>query len=260
MADPTPFPPGAPCWLELYVADPDLVLPFYSEMFGWTQIDQGPDFGGYRSLLREGVPVGGCMKNDGLSGAPDCWFVSLTTDDTEDLCTRAVAAGAQVVVPPMPIGDMGVMAVITDPGGAAVGVWQARQFAGFGVVGDPGAPSWFELQTRDYDASVAFYRDVFGWDAVTAMDSPEMRYTTLGEGDDGRAGIADASSWLPEGVPSHWGVYFAVEDCAAAAQKVTELGGTVTMGPESTPYGTIALVADPGGTIFRLRDLKGVQG
>ena len=52
-----------------------------------------------------------------------------------------------------------------------------------GVLAEPGAPAWFELHTRDYDTSVQFYKDVFGWDAKTMSDTPDFRYTTLGEGD-----------------------------------------------------------------------------
>ena len=80
---------------------------------------------------------------------------------------------------------------------------------GFGIFGEPGTPAWFELHTRDYDASVAFYRDVFKWDTHTMSDTPEFRYTTLGEGDGQLAGIMDASAFLPEGVPRAWSIYFA---------------------------------------------------
>ena len=46
------------------------------------------------------------------------------------------------------------MAVVTDPGGAAIGIWQPGLHKGFGIYDEPGTPSWFELHTRDYDASV----------------------------------------------------------------------------------------------------------
>ena len=85
------------------------------------------------------------------------------------------------------------MAVFTDAGGAAIGVWQPGQHRGFGLLAEPGAPTWFELHTRDYDASVRFYQDVFGWDTQVVSDTPEFRYTTLGEGDDALAGIMDAT-------------------------------------------------------------------
>ena len=75
------------------------------------------------------------------------------------------------------------MAVVTDPGGAAIGMWQPGLHKGFGIFDEPGTPSWFELHTRDYDASVQFYRDVFKWDTHAVSDTPEFRYTTLGEGD-----------------------------------------------------------------------------
>jgi len=114
---------------------------------------------------------------------------------------------------------------------------------GFGVLGEPGTPNWFELHTRDYDASVQFYRDVFKWDTHVASDAPELRYTTLGEGDDQLAGIMDASAFLPEGVPAHWSIYFGVDDADAALAQIVDLGGSVVMGAEDTPYGRVAAAA-----------------
>jgi predicted enzyme related to lactoylglutathione lyase len=120
------------------------------------------------------------------------------------------------------------------------------------VLGEPGTPAWFELHTRDYDATVRFYRDVFRWDTHEVSDSPEFRYTTLGEGDGQLAGIMDATAFLPEGAPACWSVYFGTSDTDATLAKVVELGGTVVQPAEDTPYGRLAVAADSTGAQFKL--------
>ena len=57
---------------------------------------------------------------------------------------------------------------------------------------------------------------------------------------------------LPEGVPAHWAIYFGVEDTDKALERVVDLGGTVLMPAEDTPYGRLAVAADPTGATFRL--------
>src|SRR3954454_6990117 len=221
-------PTGAPCWIELFSTDTDASRAFYRDLFGWTSEDTSPEFGGYINFATAaGVRVAGCMRNDGSNGTPDGWSVYLATDDATKTIELAEANGGTTIVPAMDVMDLGAMAVMIDAGGAAIGAWQPGTHKGFGVIDEPGAPSWFELHTRDYDTSVAFYRDVFGWDARTMSDAPEFRYTTLGEGDDALAGIMDRGGDRPEGVPPHWSIYFAVADCDAAAAKVAELAGTV---------------------------------
>ena len=116
----------------------------------------------------------------------------------------------------------------------------------------PRAPSWFELHTREYDATLDFYRDVFGWTTEVASDTPEFRYTTLAIDGEQLAGVMDASAFLPEGVPAGWSVYFRVADTDLALSEVVALGGEVLMGAEDTPYGRLATVADPTGAVFKL--------
>ncbi len=245
-------PFGAPCWIELFTSDPDKVRPFYGELFGWTSEEAGEEYGGYINFSKDGVLVAGCMRNDGQSGTPDLWSVYLATEDAETTAKAAVANGGEVVVPPMEVMDLGSMLVLTDVGGAAIGAWQPGSHKGFGVLAEPGAPAWFELQTRDYDASVQFYRDVFEWDTHVASDMPEFRYTTLGEGDGALAGLMDASDLLPEGVPANWAVYFNVDDADATLAKVAELGGSVSLAAEDTPHGRLATAADPTGAVFKI--------
>jgi len=245
-------PTGAPCWVDLFTSDPDASCAFYDALFGWAHESAGEEYGGYVTFSKDGVTVAGCMRNDGSSGVPDVWSVYLAVDDAAATVDTATVHGGVAIVPAMDVMELGRMAVLTDAGQAAIGVWQPGLHKGFGVYAEPSAPAWFELHTRDYDASVAFYRDVFGWDTYPMSDTPEFRYTTLGKDDDALAGIMDSSAFLPEGVPAHWSVYFAVADTDAALARVGELGGTVVMGAEDTPYGRLATAADPTGAVFKL--------
>jgi hypothetical protein len=245
-------PVGAPCWVDLFTSDPDKAQDFYSRLFGWTAESAGEEYGGYINFSKDGERVAGCMRNDGESGSPDVWSVYLATDDAAKTTEAAAANGGQIVMPAMEVMELGSMAVLTDVGQAAIGAWQPGTHKGFTVHGEPGSPNWFELHTRDYDASVKFYEQVFGWDAHSMSDTPEFRYTTLGEGESALAGIMDSTSSLPEGVPSHWSVYFGVEDADAALVRIAELGGSVLMPAEDTPYGRLAQAADPTGAQFMI--------
>jgi predicted enzyme related to lactoylglutathione lyase len=133
-----------------------------------------------------------------------------------------------------------------------VGIWEPGTHQGFGVMTEAGAPSWFELFTRDHAAAVSFYRNVFRWDTETMGDTDEFRYTTLKRGDDMLAGIMDATAFLPEGVPAHWSVYFGSDDTDATLARTVELGGSIVVPAEDTPYGRLATAADPTGAIFKL--------
>ena len=246
-------PIGAPCWIDLFTHEPDRIRAFYGELFGWTSEDAGPDYGGYINFAKDGIPVAGCMRNDGESGAPDAWSVYLNTADAAATVEAATEQGGQVIVPAMPVMELGTMAVVTDPGQAAIGMWQPGLHKGFGILDEPGTPTWFELHTRAYDASVAFYRDVFKWDARTMSDAPEFRYTTLGEGDDALAGIMDNAAFVPEGTPASWSVYLGVDDADKTLEQVVALGGSIVEAAEDTPYGRLARAADPTGALFKLR-------
>jgi predicted enzyme related to lactoylglutathione lyase len=244
-------PLGAPCWIDLFTSDPEASKSFYGELFGWTAEDAGEEYGHYINFSKDGVRVAGGMQNDG-AGGPDAWSVYLATDDAQATADKAQAEGGGIIVAPMDVGTLGTMLVMTDPGHAAIGAWQPRDFPGFGVWGEEGTASWFELHTRDFDAAVRFYERVFGWDTHVVGDSDDFRYTTLGEGEDQLAGIMDATGHLPEGVPAHWAVYFAVTDTDDAVTRATGLGGGVVAPAMDTPYGRLATLTDPTGASFRL--------
>ena len=243
---------GAPCWIDLYTSDPEKARAFYGTLFGWSATDPDPELGGYFTFDKDGRTVAGCMANDGEHGSPDVWTIHLMTDDAERTAAAVGEHGGQVHMGPMAVADNGVTTIVGDPGGATFGVWEPGTQKGFEVRNEVGTGAWFELFTRDYDSSVAFYRDALGWDAHTASDSDELRYTTLGEGEGMLAGIMDASGFLPEGAPAFWSVYFEVEDADAALEKIVELGGEVLRPAEDTPWGRLAEAADATGTRFKV--------
>lgn len=245
-------PLGAPCWVDLFSADPTRAKQFYGQLFGWTAEDTPEEYGGYVNFSKDGVLVAGCMRNDGTAGTPDRWSIYLATDSAEGTVNTALASGGHAVVPAMEVMHLGSMAMVADVGGAAIGIWQPGAHKGFGVLAEPGTPAWFELHTPAYDASVRFYQDVFKWDTSVDGDAPDFRYTTLGEGADALAGIMDNSAWVPEGTPGEWSVYFAVDNADATLAQATELGGAVLEPAVDTPYGRLARAADPTGATFKL--------
>jgi uncharacterized protein len=251
----TTAPLGSPCWADLWTSDVEGSRRFYGELLGWEADEPDPQFGGYFVFNLDGVQVAGGMGDMGDMRANDTWKVYFNTDDIEKTVEAAKANGAEIIGGAMPVGDLGIQAVLIDPTGAHHGTWQPKSFQGFTVLDEPGAPSWFELMTRDYDRAVAFYRTVYRWETEVVGDSDEFRYSTVRnpDGEEQLAGIMDASGFLPEGVPSHWSVYWEVEDVDASIGKVTKLGGSVVAEAEDTPYGRLAQVADPAGALFKLR-------
>ncbi|MGH3766768.1 MAG: VOC family protein [Pseudonocardiaceae bacterium] len=242
---------GAPCWVDLMTSDTERSRAFYGKLFGWTAEEPAAEFGGYFNFTKDGVRIAGCMASQ-QAEMPDVWSVYLASDNARKTVEATVAHAGQVLVDAMDVADLGTMAVVSDPGGASIGIWQPGRHQGFGVVGEAGAPSWFELHTRDYQAAVAFYRDVFGCDTHVVSDTAEFRYTILKHGESWLAGIMDASGFLPEGVPAHWSVYFGVEDTDAALARIVDLGGAVVTAAQDTPYGRLATATDPTGAQFKL--------
>ena len=203
-------PTGAPCWIDLFTNDVDAAHRFYGELFGWT-IDVAEEFGGYGTFHLDGVPVAGCMGNSDPGHPADFWSVYLETPDIAATFAAVQAAGGQPILAPMPVGDLGQMAMVADPSGAAVGLWQTGTFPGIGVLAEPGAPAWFELHTRGYDAVLPFYRDVFEWDVhPMGPQGGQWQYSTLGQDAGAKAGICDASAYVAADGVSFWRLYIEI--------------------------------------------------
>lgn len=245
-------PLGAPVWIELSSSNLAASHAFYSALFGWEIEPANPDFGGYTNWLHDGERIAGSMNKPEGQPGPDSWLVYLASADCEATVAAAEAAGAQVIVPAMPVLDLGKMAFVIAPDQSVVGVWQPESHRGFGHIDEPGAPGWFELHTHDYDNALAFYTSVFGWTTDVMMDTPEFRYSRMIDGDTLLAGIIDAVPHMDSEFPSHWEIYFEVTDLDTSSAKIVELGGQILTPPHDSPFGRLGLFVDCTGALFKL--------
>lgn len=242
-------PLGAPCWIDLATSDTERARDFYAALFGWTYHVGDEQYGGYINCFKGTAQVAGIMQNTADSGFPDGWTTYFASEDAQATADLADDSGGQTIMAPMDVPQMGTMAMLVDPGGAPVGVWQSTQHTGFQLFGEPGTPVWHELQTRNYRASVLFYETVFGWTTSVEGDTDQFRYTTAEFDGVPLAGIQDATDW-PEDSPASWLVYFGVDDVDATLTLAESLGGMVIDGAEDSPYGRLATVSDPSGARF----------
>ncbi|MFF1571876.1 VOC family protein [Leifsonia sp. NPDC058292] len=246
---------GEPCWVDYASSDLDVSREFYTSLFGWTADVAPPEYGGYVTMRSNGRAVAGMGSAMG-DMQRDTWTTYLLVEDAANTERTAVDSHAQVSAPTMTVGDRGSMAVLADPGGAAIGIWEPEGFRGFEAVAEVGAPAWHELYARDFLAQLDFYTTVFGWSTQVLGDTADFRYSTFGPEGSPAGGVFDADKTLPDGVPSHWTIYFGVEDADTACARAVELGGTVIRDPWVSEFGRFAQANDPLGGMFLLHQVR----
>jgi uncharacterized protein len=241
---------GTPCWVDLTAPDPEAADAFYTALFGW-QVEVGDEeFGHYRIAHLGGRRVAGIGSPQPDQPMPAAWTTYLASDDADATAAAITAAGGTVLFPPTDIAVEGRRFLAADPTGAVFGVWQSGNHTGSELANEPGAFTWNECMSHDFEAARTFYGRVFGlgWQDLSGDG---FSYATALVDDRPVAGVgglpAEASA-----LPSHWMGYFKVEDCAASAAKVVELGGAVQREPWDTPFGTMTIVADDQGAGFSL--------
>jgi predicted enzyme related to lactoylglutathione lyase len=253
--------------------DPQAAVAFYGGLFEWDFQDvmpSGSEGKYYVARLRGGDVAAIASPPE---GAPPraMWNTYIWVDSADETAAQVLDAGGRVVMEPFDVMSAGRMAVLTDPEGAAFCAWEAKEHKGARIVNEPGSLNFNVLQTRDAGRAKAFYRAVFGWEALGLGGGGEMwrlpGYAKfLERGDPGLrkrmaeagapAGFEDvvaALGAIPDdqsGVPAHWSVTFAVEDADATAARAAELGGEVVVPPFDAPWVRMTVIADPQGATF----------
>jgi uncharacterized protein len=245
----TPWPTGTPCWADAAVPDVPAAVAFYGAVVGWEFSDLGEQYGHYSIAEVEGRGAAAIGPVEHPS-QPAAWTVYLATDDADATVEAVREHGGAVVVPPMEIPEQGRMAVVRDPTGGVVGLWEAGSMIGAEVYNEPGGLLWEDARLTDPEAGQRFYAEVFGYtfDAVPGAPDDYATFSVRGEIAGGMGGMMGA----PEGTPSHWLPYFMVADVDAAIAAAEAGGGTVLMAPQDTAFGRMGIITDPFGATVAL--------
>ncbi|MGW1075852.1 VOC family protein [Streptomyces sp. NPDC002537] len=259
-----PYAPGTPCWVDLMVPDQQAALDFYRDLFGWQGETGPPETGGYAVCSLNGKPVAGIMTAMNPDGSkpdptpPTVWTTYIATADVDAAEKAITGNGGQVMMPGMDVLELGRMAVASDPTGAVFGLWQAKDFPGAGVVNEPGAIIWNELNTRDTAAASAFYTKALGITAAP-MEGADGYFALNVDGRTvgGMQSLANIDG--PPDAPSHWLTYFSVDDTDSTVAALVRAGGNVLKPAFDMMAGRMAVVQDPQGGVFAVIDATGPE-
>ena len=253
MPEMTSYPDGTFAWVDLATTDHAGAKQFYQSLFGWGANDlpvgEGATYTMF-TLRGENVAAVSQLSEELRSqGVPPHWSSYVSVADVDQVASKAQELGATLLVEPMDVFAEGRMAFLQDPAGASVGLWQPKNHIGAQLVNEPNSLCWNELATRDIAAGRDFYCQLFGWRAE-AQETELGPYTVFKNGEAFAGGMLQMTEDWGD-IPSHWMVYFAVDDCDAAAERIRELGGAIPVAPTDIPdVGRFAVAADPQGGPF----------
>jgi uncharacterized protein len=270
MSERNHYPAGVPCWVDTLQPDPEAAMRFYGELFGWefkspAQTTEEPSSRYYVATLRgkEVAGIGTLPPED--QSAPAVWNTDVAVASVEDSVSRVASAGGEIVLGPIDAPPAGRVAVIRDPTGAALCLWEPEARQGAQLVNEPSAWAMSSLQTTDPDHAIEFYDAVFGWHPEAfGMEGAQISLCRLPGyvgGEPQQPVPRDVVALmipLPDdgGRTSHWGVDFWIDDADAAAAKTLELGGRVLVAPHDIPGFRQTVLADPAGAVFSVSQLQ----
>ncbi|MGR9106317.1 MAG: VOC family protein [Gammaproteobacteria bacterium] len=249
---------GKVVWHDLLTSDVSAAKRFYGALFNWTfKNEEDPN---YTVILNYSRPIGGIVSVESFAevGGSARWLASLSVKDVDQAAEFVRTSGGLIHEKPQDISGRGRLAIVSDP--------QDAQFVLLrSVSGDPPERPfamnewiWDELWTNEKKDAIAFYSLLAGYTHEVIRDEAGHDYDVLKSGIHLRAGVAPI---VRKDVRPMWLSYIRVQDPAAMVERVAQLGGRVILAP-STDFekGAVAIVADPGGSVFAMQKWTGKAG
>lgn len=262
MQETVEYKPGTFCWEELGTSNGEAAKNFYTQLFGWSYVDNpmGPGMV-YTMFKLDGKDVAASyelMPEQTVQGVPPNWTSYVAVTSADETVNKAKAAGGTILKEPFDVFTLGRMAIIQDPAGAVFALWEPKDHKGAGVCNVPNSFCWNELMTTDTKKAGDFYSTVFDWKREVQNFGP-MEYTMFSNGERPNGGMFQITPEMGP-IPSNWLVYFAVDDCDAKVQQASDLGATVLKPADDIPgIGRFSILTDPQGAAFALIKLDSPQ-
>lgn len=110
--------------VELATTDPEKAKSFYGKLFDWKLEDMQMGPGMTYTMIQPGEGTGGGLMKQMMPDAPSAWLAYVIVDDVKAATAKAKSLGARVMKDVDEVPGMGWFSIITDPTGAALGLWQ----------------------------------------------------------------------------------------------------------------------------------------
>jgi predicted enzyme related to lactoylglutathione lyase len=110
--------------VELNTTDPAKAKSFYGSLFNWKLEDVPMGPGMTYTMVQPGSGTGGGIMKHPVPGAPSAWLAYVVVDDVKASTEKARTLGAKVMKDVTEVPGMGWFSIITDPTGAALGLWK----------------------------------------------------------------------------------------------------------------------------------------
>ena len=258
MSERDTYPAGVPCWVTNLQHDVRAATAFYEELFGW-ETESGPaDVAPYALGRLRGRDVAAIGTMPDRDAAP-AWVMEVRVDDLPATVAGVREAGGTVLQENVDFSPVGRLGVFQDRQGAIFCAWEAGDREGAQVINEAGAWAMCALRTPEPEPAAAFYGAVFGWETEAFGPATMFRLPGYVGGEPSQPAPRDVVAvMLPsaEGVPVVWGTDFWVADADGAVATVERMGGRVIEGPFDAPPFRQAVVADCGGAVFSLSQLR----
>jgi uncharacterized protein len=117
--------PGEWIWSSLHAKDAGSEAAFYQDLFGYDVYDLPTD-DGLEHVILSTDDLARASANEHFDKSPknSRWLNFIRVQDATDLASKAVLLGGKILVQPHPDRHGGMVAVIADPAGAAVGLME----------------------------------------------------------------------------------------------------------------------------------------
>ena len=117
---------GEFCWYELGTSNVQAAKDFYGKVFGWEFSDHDMGDMTYTMIKQKNKEFAGIwsIPKDKQKEIPPHWMGYLLVENLDQSLEKARTQGASIIKPATNVGDFGRFAIITDPIGAHIALWQ----------------------------------------------------------------------------------------------------------------------------------------
>lgn len=117
---------GEFCWTELATSNVHAAKDFYGKVFGWKFTDHEMGDMSYTMIKLNDKEFGGiwAIPKDKEKEIPPHWMGYILVENLDEALKKVQAQGGTIMKPAANAGDFGRFAIITDPTGAHIALWQ----------------------------------------------------------------------------------------------------------------------------------------